>query len=109
MDSFISLSNHLLSPRCLHCCPQRNDFSPSGVSAQQSPDLRSRPSRVVPFVYGEVVLSPHCTNLCSPGCIELHKLHYSVYAWVFCSASATQPITNLKRMNINEDLNSELS
>ena len=35
-----------------------------------------------PLVYGELVLSPQCTNLRSPGCIEQHKLHYSVYAWV---------------------------
>ena len=35
------------------------------------------------FVYGEVVLLPQCTNLCSPGCIEQHKLHYTVYAWCF--------------------------
>ena len=74
----------LLWPRCLHCCPQRNYLSPSDVSGPQSLDLKSWPSCVVPSVYGEVVLSPQCTNLCSPGCIEQHKLHYSVYAWVFC-------------------------
>ena len=36
---------------CLHCCPKWNDFSPSDVSGQQSLDLRSWPSYVVPFVY----------------------------------------------------------
>ena len=66
-----------------HCCHQGNDLSPSDVSGQQSIALRSWPSCVVPFVYGEVVLSPQCTNLCSPGYIEQHKLHDSVYAWVF--------------------------
>ena len=40
-------------------------------------------SCVVPFVYGELVLYLQCTNLCSPGCTEQHKLHYSVYNWVF--------------------------
>ena len=35
------------------------------------------------FVYGEVVLSAQCTNLCSPGCIEQHKLHHSVHALCF--------------------------
>ena len=68
----------LLWPRCLHCCPQRNDFSPSDLSGQQSLDLRSWPS----CVYGEVVLSPQFLNMCSPGSTEQHKLHYSVYAWV---------------------------
>ena len=42
--------------------------------------LESWHSYVVPFVYGEVVLSPQCTNPCSRGCTEQHKPHYSVYA-----------------------------
>ena len=29
----------------------------------------------MPFVYGEVVLAPQCANLCSPDCIQQHKLH----------------------------------
>ena len=53
----------LKMPRCLHCCPQRNDFPPSDVSGQQSLDVRSWPSCEVPFVYGEVVFSPQCTNM----------------------------------------------
>ena len=74
----------LLWLRCLHRCSRRNDFSPSHVSGRQSPDVRSLPPCVVPSVYGEVVLSTQCTNVCSPGCFEQRKLHYSVYAWVFC-------------------------
>ena len=74
----------LLWPKCPRCCPQMNYFSPSDVCGQQSLDLRSWPSCVVPFVYGEVVLSPQCTNLCSPCCIEQHNIHNSVHAWVFC-------------------------
>ena len=35
----------------------------SDVSGQQSLGLRSWPSCVVPFVYGEVVSSSQCTNL----------------------------------------------
>ena len=42
--------------------------------------LESWHSYVVPFNYGEVVLYPHCTNLCIPGSTEQHKPHYSVYA-----------------------------
>ena len=37
----------------------------------------------MPSVYGEVVCSPQCTDLCGPGCTEQHTLHYSVYAWAF--------------------------
>ena len=62
--------------RCSHCCPQRNHFSASDVSRLQRLDLSSWPSCVVSFVYGEVVLSPQCINLCSSGYIEQHKLHY---------------------------------
>ena len=58
----------LLWPRYSHCCPQRIDFSPSAESGQSRLDLRSWPSCVVPLGYGKVVLSPQCTNLCSPGC-----------------------------------------
>ena len=42
----------LLWTRCLHCCPQRNDFSALDVSGQQRLDLRSWPSCVI---YGGVV------------------------------------------------------
>ena len=45
----------LLWTRCSHCCPQRNDLPPSDISGQQSLDVRSRPSCVVSFIYGEVV------------------------------------------------------
>ena len=45
----------LLWSRCLQCCPQRNDFSPTDVSRQQSLDLRSWPSYVVSYIYGRVV------------------------------------------------------
>ena len=45
-------------------------------------------SRVLTRGFSPPVLCPSfmlfCTNLCSPGCIEQHELHYSVYAWVFC-------------------------
>ena len=58
--------------------PQRNDFSLADVSVQQSLDFRSWPSCVMPFIHGEVVLSLQCTNLYGPGCIEQHKLHYSL-------------------------------
>ena len=60
MDSFTPLTNHWFPSRCLHCCPQRNDFSPLYVHGQQSLDLRSWPSCVEQFVYLEVVSSTHC-------------------------------------------------
>ena len=69
--------HYLLFSICF-CCLQRK-----GASGQQSLDLRSWPSCVVLFVYGDVVSSPQCTNLCIPGCTEQCKLHYSVYAWCF--------------------------
>ena len=83
MDSFTPLSD---SPSTLArmFSPQRNDFSPSDVSGQQGVDLWSRLSCVVPFVYGEVVLSPQCINPWHPGCIEQDKPHASVYAGVLC-------------------------
>ena len=56
----------LFMPICLHCCPQRNDSSPSDLSGKQTLDLRSKPSCVLlPFIYREVVLSLQCTNLYS--------------------------------------------
>ena len=48
-------------------CPDR---IVKDLSGQQSFDLRSWPSSVVPFVYEQVVLCFHCTNLCIPGCFE---------------------------------------
>ena len=42
--------------KCLHC-PQRNDFSPSDVSGQQSLDLRSPSVLCHLFLVREVVLS----------------------------------------------------
>lgn len=60
----------------LHYCPQKNDFSPSGADGQQSLDLKSLPSCIVPFVYGEAVLSSKCTNQGSLLHCK-HKLHYS--------------------------------
>ena len=65
-------------PFDVFCCPQRNDLSPSDVSGQQSLDLRSLHSSVVPFVR-KVVLFPWCTNLCIPGCTEQHKQSIAVY------------------------------
>ena len=56
----------LLWPRRLHCW---NDFG------QQSLDLRSWPSRVVSYVYGELFCLPNQS-------IKLHKLHHPAYAWV---------------------------
>ena len=63
----------LLWPTCLHCCPQKNDFSPLDVSVQKSPDQRSWPSCGVPFIYGEVDLPHQYTNRYSPGCINSLK------------------------------------
>ena len=47
-------------------------------------DQRSKPSCAVPIIYEEVVLSPQCTNLCSPGCTVQQKLNDSAYALVCC-------------------------
>ena len=64
----------LLWTRCWHCCPQRSDASPSDVSRQQSLDMRSWPSCVVPFIDGDVVLSLQCTNQQQSSCIEHHNI-----------------------------------
>ena len=42
------------------------------------------PSCAVPFVCGEIVLSPQCANLCSPGCTGQYQVHYSGNVWVLC-------------------------
>ena len=55
----------LLWPRWEHCCLQRKYISTSDVNGQQSLDLRSWSSCVVPFIYGKLVLFPQWTNLCS--------------------------------------------
>ena len=54
------------------------------LSGEQSLDLRSWPFCVVPVVLwrGCFVCPIYILYLCTPGCIEQHKLHYSVYACV---------------------------
>ena len=42
--------------------------------------------------------------LYSPGCIEHHKLHYSVYAWVFCLRMDKFLLQLDGRFEVNKDL-----
>ena len=68
IDGFFysSFKPSLLSGRDVHIVVLKGTFfSLLDLSGQQSLDLRSRPSCVVPFIHGEVVLSPQCSNLCS--------------------------------------------
>ena len=60
-----------------------SSFSLSGQDGQQSLDLRSWPSCVVPLIYGEVVLSPQCTNLCSPAALNSINYITLFYVWMF--------------------------
>ena len=76
----------------------------SHVSGQQSFDLRSWPSCVVALVYGEAVLSPQCTNLCRPGCIEQHRLHYSVHPGSFVLRIDKFLLHCVGRFKVNRDI-----
>ena len=66
----------LLWPIYSHCCPQRNDVSSSDVSGEQSLDPRSWPSFVVPFIYGEVVLTAQCTYCICAVLAALNIINY---------------------------------
>ena len=58
----------------------------------------------MPLVYGEAVLFPQCTNLCSPGCIEQHKLHYSVYPGSFVIRMNKFLLHCVGRFKVNRDI-----
>ena len=62
----------LLWTSCFHCCPHRDDLSPSDVSGQPSVDRRSRPSCAVHSFLERLFYLPN-VQICA-----LHKLHSSV-------------------------------
>ena len=78
-------------------------ISLSDLSGQPSLGLRSWPSCFVTFVYREVVLSPQCANLCSPGCTGQHKLHYSADACFVLRMSKFLP-QHVGRFKVNQDM-----
>ena len=103
-----------LWPRCLHCCPQRNDLSPSDVSEQRSLDLRSWPSCVgrlfcLPNVQICAVLaalnSINYITLFIPGCLKWTRIWCLLKILPsFSDVPATQGMTTLWYFPISSSL-----